>query len=321
VPTPRWSLLTRARGVDALSQVLAPLQLRAAAFVRIGLRPPWGVRIPEGRAATFHAAVSGGGCLFRLDGSAPVALLPGEVVVLPHGHGHTICDSPGSPLQTMEIQTMRQRAAHPSPPAAEPDAAVTAVICGQLWFHDGRKSPLLNTLPAAIHFGDASPGWLSPMLSLVSALDGDSPAPGGEALLARLGDVILIQAIRAHLARLPSAGPGVPYALNHPQLAAALDLIHRRPEMPWTVARLASRVGLSRSSFAVRFAATMGEAPGHYLTRWRMSFAARQLAATSASMREIAEGVGYRTEAALSRAFKHWSGVAPGEYRRRARAP
>lgn len=156
------------------------------------------------------------------------------------------------------------------------------------------------------------------MLQFV-ALENEARAPGTDAALARLSDVIVIQAIRAHLAELPADGDDWLHALADPQVGTALGLIHEHPEVPWTVTRLASHVGLSRSAFAARFTELVGRAPLQYLTYWRMQRAQRLLRAGSAGIAQIAAQVGYQTEPAFSRAFKRWVGVAPGRYRRRGR--
>jgi AraC-like DNA-binding protein len=86
--------------------------------------------------------------------------------------------------------------------------------------------------------------------------------------------------------------------------------------MGWTLARLSKEVGTSRSVLAERFTRLLGMPPMHYLARWRMQMAANLLRTTSAGLADIAERVGYGSEAALSRAFKRSLGVAPAYYRR-----
>ncbi len=109
-------------------------------------------------------------------------------------------------------------------------------------------------------------------------------------------------------------------ALIDPQIGRALSLIHEKPEDDWTVESLASKVGMSRSAFAARFAQLVEEPPLTYLTRWRMQKASRLLETSHAGVAEVAKRVGYDAEAAFSKAFKRWIGVAPGAYRRKAEA-
>jgi AraC-like DNA-binding protein len=105
-------------------------------------------------------------------------------------------------------------------------------------------------------------------------------------------------------------------ALVDPQIGRALSLIHERPEDDWTIESLASKVGMSRSAFAARFAQLVEEPPLTYLTRWRMQKASRLLETSHAGVAEVAKRVGYDAEAAFCKAFRRWIGVAPGAYRR-----
>ena len=303
--------------------MLATVRLRTAVYATVSLRPPWGVRIPAARAAAFHAVVSGR-CWFRLDtGEEPLLLGPGDVVVLAHGDSHTFSDDPRSPVRTIDLRGARPRPGVPRSPRDAQDPDATTVLCGHLWFDDEQANPLVQMLPAALFFHASLEGrpaaWLEPMIRFV-ARETDDPSPGSDAALARLSDVIVIQAIRAHVAALPTHGKGWLNALADRQLGGALALMHAHPEKPWTVAKLASEVGASRSTLAVRFTSVVGETPLRYLTRWRVQCAQRLLRGTSASIAEVGERVGYRTEPAFSRAFKRWAGMAPGAFRREALA-
>ena len=313
--------------MDALSYMLQSVRLRSTCYASVQLSPPWGVQIPRTEAAAFHAVVTGQCWLRPGDADQPVALAQGDVVVLPHGEAHTFFDAPGSPVRVLSPVTADARPAsvphHPAdPPGTDP--RVTTVICGHLWFDDQLANPLVGMLPPLLHFRAAADGraarWLEPVLQFV-ALENEARTPGADAALARLSDVIVIQAIRAHLTGLTPGQDGWLHALADPQLSTALALIHEHPEAPWTVATLADRAGLSRSAFAARFTRLVGRAPLQYLTYWRMQHAQRLLRAGNASIAQIAAQSGYQTEPAFSRAFKHWTGIAPGAYRRRGKAP
>ena len=132
------------------------------------------------------------------------------------------------------------------------------------------------------------------------------------------GDILVVQAVRAHLAQSGGGCKGWLRALIDPQIGRALSLIHEKPEDDWTVESPASKFGMSRSAFAARFAQLVEEPPLTYLTRWRMQKASRLLETSQAGVAEVAKRVGYDAEAAFSKAFKRWIGVAPGAYRRTA---
>ncbi len=137
--------------------------------------------------------------------------------------------------------------------------------------------------------------------------------------MSRLADILLVQAIRAYIARTDCKEHGL-RALADPYIGKALGLIHEQPAEPWTVEGLAAAVAMSRSGFAARFTALVGEPPLEYLARWRMTKAAQFLRESNLSMIEVAGHVGYQSEASFNRAFKRWEGVAPGAYRRHRRA-
>jgi AraC-like DNA-binding protein len=140
--------------------------------------------------------------------------------------------------------------------------------------------------------------------------------PGGEAVITRLADVLIIQAIRWWMESDPSAQSGWLGALRDDQIGRALSLIHGDPSRDWTVAALADELAMSRSAFAARFTELVGEPVMRYVTRWRMRVAVNALRDEGATVAELAERLGYRSEAAFARAFKRVTGVAPGAVKR-----
>jgi AraC-like DNA-binding protein len=155
------------------------------------------------------------------------------------------------------------------------------------------------------------------MLRLMAAEAGEL-RPGGEAVITRLGDILVIQAIRAWMESDPAAQTGWLGALQDPQIGRAISLIQRDPARDWTVASLADEVAMSRSAFAARFTELVGEPVMRYVARWRMHVAVAALKEEGATVGELADRLGYRSEAAFSRAFKRIIGVSPGAVRRTA---
>ena len=142
--------------------------------------------------------------------------------------------------------------------------------------------------------------------------------PGGEAVITRLADILVVQAIRSWLETDPAAQTGWLGALQDRQIGRAIALIHRDPARPWTVASLARELAMSRSAFAARFTELVGEPAMQYVTRWRMQLALASLRDEGATVGELASRLGYRSEAAFARAFKRVVGVPPGAVRRRS---
>jgi AraC-like DNA-binding protein len=140
--------------------------------------------------------------------------------------------------------------------------------------------------------------------------------PGGEAVITRLADILVVQAIRSWLETDPAARSGWLGALQDKQIGQAIALIHRQPARPWTVAALAHELAMSRSAFAARFTELVGEPVMQYVARWRMQLAASSLRDDGVTVGELAGQLGYRSEAAFARAFKRMMGVPPGSIKR-----
>jgi AraC-like DNA-binding protein len=197
--------------------------------------------------------------------------------------------------------------------------AATDVICGTFHIGGPVAESLLAVLPRVIHMPGARArhfAWLDALLHQL-AEESQSDAPGSRFASSRLVDLLLVLVVRYWLAQQPELRGGLLAAQRDPRIAATLARLHRAPERNWEVAGLAAAVGMSRSSFTERFTVLVGEPPLKYLTRWRVNLAARLLASPSISVAEVAERVGYDSEAAFSRAFKRHLGSAPAVYRHR----
>jgi AraC-like DNA-binding protein len=305
-----------------LTAVLDAVRLRSRVFCRSELKAPWGMALRASAYAHFHV-IERGGCWLRLPGQEPLALVGGDVVVIPHGAGHTLTDSPKTKARPLEQMAGGRRSeAGCLVMRGGGEGAETSLVCGSFRFERPDAHPLLELLPPLIHLRPAerrAAEWMEATLRFL-AWETRESGPGTETILSRLTDVIFVQVLRAWIASLPENGGGWLGALRDRHMGAALGLLHRAPERDWTNASLASEVGLSRSRFAARFTALVGQPPLTYLTRWRMEKAAGLLHEGDLGLAEIAGRVGYESEAAFNRAFRRHFGVPPGAYRRRAAA-
>jgi AraC-like DNA-binding protein len=197
----------------------------------------------------------------------------------------------------------------------------THLVCGCFRFEATANNVLLSALPAVIHTRDVGSDaglWLAQTIKLL-AFESHVEQPGASTVTQRLCDALFVFILRSHLAALPPEKASWLRALVDPQIGVALRSIHEAPGEPWTVAKLASRVGMSRSAFALRFAEHVGETPMQYLIRWRVQKAAGIMRAPgAAALTAIAAEVGYGSEAAFNKAFKRLIGIAPGAYRQGA---
>ena len=327
-------------GMDLLSELFNDVQVASTLYGRIRARAPWAVAYPDSSLAGFHVVLDGECWLHLNSGRAPIHLLAGDFVVLPHGTPRELRDTPtrapfGAPtiLSLMTRNTPRVADATPithgsvvGPMAVQHVATIGTAhggrrmqyLCGAFTFTGDGAKPLLTALPDVIHVagekGRMMP-WLESHLQAV-ACELTSGRPGASMVIARLSEVLFVQAVRAHLAELPADAVGWTAAAHDVHVSRALALVHREPERDWTIASLGSAVGLSRSSFAARFQAVMGQPPLGYLTSWRMHRARGMLRDPAISIAQIATRVGYASAAAFTSAFKRETGTAPGAWRR-----
>lgn len=309
--------------MDLLTDILQGFHLQSTALYRGCVTAPWGIsfapRDRHGADAGFHV-VTEGKCLFQLAGKdAPfVPLHVGDFVLLPHGAAHSLRDAPGTPVYPIEMLRRPGDTDADGVTRFGADGVCTRVACGRFVWEDGATNPFLQGLPELIvvrgEQGRALP-WLETTLSFL-ACESASDRPGAATVIARLCDILFIHAVRAHLEEMPPCARGWLAALRDPDLAPVLRAVHARPGNAWTVETMAREAGMSRSAFAQRFCAVMGEPPLHYLTGWRVHVAAGLLKTSNLPLIEVASRVGYETEAAFSKVFKSRTGVAPGGFRR-----
>jgi AraC-like DNA-binding protein len=191
-------------------------------------------------------------------------------------------------------------------------------VCGYLTTDRIEGNPLFATLPPILPFyAKESPGadWVRSTFQF-AANEIASGRPGSDSVLAKLSELLFVEAVRRYVETLPPDRTGWLAGLRDTHIAKALSLIHGRVADDWTVESLSREIGLSRSSFAERFARLIGETPMSYLARWRMNVAAHQLRNAQISVARAAESVGYESEAAFSRTFRRVLGVPPGAWRR-----
>jgi AraC-like DNA-binding protein len=308
---------------DPLGEALHVLRMDGAFYCRSELTAPWGLTLGPMPGHVWFHVVTRGALLLEVDGEERRRLSPGDVALVPHGNGHVLRSEPGAAapgVTELELE-------HPSDRYEiirhGGGGAPTTLICGAMRFDHPAARNLVGILPRTIHI-EASAGpraaWMHGVFTLMAA-EAREFGPGGEAVITRLADVLVIQAIRAWIETAPAARTGWLGALQDRQIGRALALIHRDPARAWTVESLASELALSRSAFAARFTELVDEPAMQYVTRWRMQLAQSALETEGASVGELADRFGYRSEAAFARAFKRVIGVPPGAVRRGARVP
>lgn len=301
--------------MDPLDDFFTALRVRSALVARIEGRGAWGLAKTGGETARY-GLVARGRCLLEVQGRHhPVQLEQADCFLVPHGTPYVLRDNPRTP--TVSCHTVAPLARSGVVELGTGSGAGATLLCG--WFHFDAEAmrPLAHLLPQLVHvkMDSARAEAMQGMLQLL-ALETLEPAMmGGGLVVSRLADVLLVQAVRAHLAQLPDGEPGWVAALADARLGEALRAMHEDMARPWTLDTLAGKAKLSRSAFAARFRERVGRSPLAYLTRWRMVKAGQMLRREGLSLGKVAERVGYESEAAFSKAFKREMGSAPGAWR------
>ena len=320
-------LLEAPDGAALVEEALRLVHLSGAVFLRGEFAAPWAfasmgpreyaeaLGTGTERLALFHIILEGR-CRVKVESGEEAIAEAGEALMLPYGDRHVMGD-PGdaTPVPARDVLPPAPWTSMPMMRHGGRSGLPTRILCGYLHCEDFLFHPLLRALPPLIHFRPTSAPaaeWLSASARYAVAEAGR----GGPD--ARLPEMLLVDCLRQYLAAQPEPRSGWLAALRDPVVGRALALLHETPAAPWTVARLAGRVGVSRSVLGARFVATLKAPPMHYLAQWRLQLAAHLLRSTEATLPEIAGRVGYESEAAFSRAFKRRLGLPPAAWRRRS---
>jgi AraC-like DNA-binding protein len=322
--------------VDVLTDIFSTMHVTAVVPTRLEATAPWGLahsvseadrspkksRIPDGcfRELAQFGMVSRGNCWLSVEGvTEPIALTGGDCFLIAPGRDFTLRDDPRTPAKNMCA-------------AVQVDTgnildyggggAPTTIIWGLLRFEKPSLKPVTQLLPNLILIKADHPQTLALHNTFQSlASETTQQAPGSELVSNRLAEVLFIQALRAHItSTLEMCKQPWLRAIFDPQIGSALKAIHQSVNRAWTVESLAETASMSRSAFASRFKELLGQTPLDYVTEWRMQKAIEFLNRRDQKLIEVAQSVGYESDAAFSKAFKRVVGVTPGEYRQESTA-
>jgi len=300
----------RSSKMDPLSQVIALLKPQPLYWRVIEAHDSWSIRFPTTDVVVFGQLIEGE-CQIQLAESSAISFQPGDFLLMAAPSSWTM-GTPGSgpPIDLKSIaadpELLLSKAEHPT---------VTRVIAGAFVFAAPNADLLIGLMPSVIHVRgtDIAADRLGALLKLVSdeALAG---RPGRSLILDRLLEIILVESLRHRPTDFGGEQPGLVAALEDVQIGAALREMHKDVRRSWTVAELAHRVGMSRSSFAARFTNIVGSPPFEYLLNWRMNLAKAALTSSKKPMSEVAELAGYQSVSAFSTAFSRVMGASPSTY-------
>lgn len=308
--------------MDLLSNILSHMQLKGTLYFRTSFTSPWGVRVPSlGQVARFHFAHKGN-CLVRIAGGTdPILVEQGDLVVIMHGAAHTLYCDPSTECDALDLDEVLEKSGFTGSgtlvygePGTEKE---TQLICGHFAFDDGANHPLIDALPSSIlikNYGEVGGRWMENTLRVIGAEAG-SLELGSDLIAHKLSEVIFAQLLRALVGSVEQDHPVIA-GFSDPSLVRALGAIHENPGNSWSLEQLCQLAGMSRTSFTSKFSACVSMPPMEYITHWRMQIARKMLVASERPIIDVAENVGYHSEAAFGRAFKRQFNFAPATYRR-----
>jgi AraC-like DNA-binding protein len=317
--------------MDALSDVLKVAHLTGGVFLHAEFFAPWCIAArvspehcspalgPASHLVIYHYVVEGE-LRIRVEGEdgEDLVIASGEVVLLPRNDLHLMgSDLSLPPVTGTEIIQPPQNGGLYSIHHGG-NGGRTRMVCGYLGCASAEGNPVISTLPPLLKLSveqGAAAEWIRSTFQY-AAEEVSAGRPGSETVLAKLSELLFVEAVRRYAEALPDGQTGWLAGLRDPHVARALALLHGDITRRWTVDDLGREVGLSRSALADRFIRLLGVPPIQYLANWRMQVATQKLRSTNASLAQIAEIVGYDSEAAFSRAFKKAIGAAPATWRR-----
>ncbi|GAN54724.1 AraC family transcriptional regulator [Tanticharoenia sakaeratensis] len=302
--------------MDPLSDILALLKPESTIVGGFSAGGDWSVLFPAPSGIKCYAILSGSAWLVVDGVPEPARLHAGDCFLLPRGRDFTLCSDVSltpvdyrsylSPAGQTEERHGRMNAIN--------GGGDFALIGGHFRLTAAHARTLLDILPPIVHLRDdadrAALRWsLDRMRQEVTA-----PQPGSALVIQHLADMMLIQALRLHLAQDAPNRTGWLFALADRQIGATIAAMHEIPARNWTVASLAAIANMSRTTFAQRFRQTVGTTPMTYLTNWRMLLATSRL--RTLPVGTVALSLGYESESAFSTAFKRTMGCSPRQYGR-----
>ena len=318
--------------MDVLSEVFAAVRFSGGVFLDAEFTAPWCIvsqvgpeefdaegRMPAHLIA-YHYVIDGR-LLIRVEDGPPLAVLAGEIVLLPRNDPHVLGSTVDLRPAIIDDQVQAPGEGTPAVLRYGGGGEPTHIICGYLG-SDTPDNLLLQALPPVLKLGvrdGAGGAWMETSFRHAAAEFAVSSS-GSSVVLGRLAELLFVEGVRRYVAALPEGQSGWLAGLRDRLVGRALALLHGRVAHPWTTEELAREVGLSRSAFAERFTSLVGVPPMRYLANWRLQLAAVRLRESAAATAQIAADVGYESDAAFNRAFKRAFDTTPAAWRNGGRA-
>jgi AraC-like DNA-binding protein len=319
--------------MDALSDLLRVVRLSGGVFLDAEFSAPWCIAARVGpedcrmvmaepaRVIAVHYVVAGR-LLLQVGGEPPIELRSGAIALLPRNDDHTLASHTGLPPVSGDHLIQAHSHGDLARIRYGGGGETTHIVCGFVGT-EARHHPLIDALPPTLVLdlnGKPASEWVASSFRYAA---GELAAvrAGSAIVLAKLSELLFVEAVRHYVETLPADRTGWLAGLRDPVVGRALALLHTQLAHGWTAEALAREVFLSRSAFADRFTAVIGVPPMKYLTTWRMQVAAQRLREGPRSVAQIAADVGYESEAAFARAFKREFSMSPAQWRKQPLGP
>jgi AraC-like DNA-binding protein len=272
--------------MDPLSDVLSLLKPRSYMFRGLDVGGQWSIQFPRHEGIKCYAVVSGQVWLSVEGVPEPAFLKAGDCFLLPRGRPFRLAsDLTLPPVDALAVFLSPRDGAV----AIHNGGGDFFGVGGYFDFAGDHAGMLLGALPPIVHIRNESDKaalrWS--MERLMQELR--EPQPGGFLMAQHLAHMMLVQALRLHVADGSKGGVGWLSALADKQMGAAISAMHDDPSRRWTLQELAERAGMSRSTLALKFKATVAvglamDSGRRCFPRWAAAQAAEILARASADI-------------------------------------
>ncbi|WP_218151316.1 AraC family transcriptional regulator [Celeribacter neptunius] len=301
-----------------MGEILHLLKLTGTFYCQSRMTAPWGIAIPGFPEVMNFIVVIDGRASLKIGEDAPFEIEKGDLILMTHGAPVSLFSGPEAQLMQLEELPIRKVTELYETLEFGGGGTESSVMYGLARLDHASSPMLMALLPDVLRidpWDEEAGSWLQGTLRFIAS-EARELRPGGETVITRLADVVVIEAIRRWLRRAPEANRGWLKAARDPQIGRAIVAIHRDPAADWSVEGLAQVAGQSRSAFAARFTSLVGIPAMQYLAEWRMNLARQRLRETRLPIATIAADLGYQSEPAFNRAFKRVFGTTPGQARR-----
>ncbi|MFT7289427.1 MAG: AraC-like DNA-binding protein [Halieaceae bacterium] len=297
---------------DVLDDVLDTLRFRGSIFFHSSLAAPWGMSLVSSATPRFHVALEGGFCVGTSDSHVSAKAM--DIVMLPKGDMHWIADRENRKLVASEDAG---KACELGQPLFQQGEITNRLMCGVVEYEHAISHPITSALPSIFHLANIHREdsiWMT-----VQQIDREINRSGNKksTIIDRLTEVLFIQLLHQYMSENDHL-TGFLAALREPRIGKTLELLHKNPQVHWTLDMISEKVGMSRATLQRKFKSELDISPITYLNRWRIAKAYQLVKYSSQSLDGVADSIGFSDARTLRIAFQRQYGITPSELRGRA---